>query len=868
MEARDATDPLEADGSPKDSFVPSLHTLILAIFPRMELLRTFIELHFPQVSAFVRWSSLAESANDVIQSLQHHGSTADLGPRLLLVCERDDEIRALFPTIPRREGSPGDGADAWRSTARYLEWLAAFADRVPIRPRSGADVEDYPLEPLFVRLTSRPLDGTNTSSECDLHELLAEYPRGRWTLQGDPGCGKTTVLRELATRRARIAQATLRARTPLTGPWVPLLVNLSALAETLVSPSAWVEAEVRRFRPAAAEGLARTLEAHIEAGRALLLLDGMDEVQVDRRAVVRRYISDWAANAPNMPIVMTSRRFGYLRPAAAFTELELMPMSLSAQHALLARWLPDPEHLAEVEFQIGTSASLRDMASNPFVLTLVALLARTQRAAGEAVLVPTRRTSLYREMVGQFILGCVRTEARRRLTSEPEEVRGFLRRLAWSLLHKNADRWPRAEVEREVDVARGCLAIVDRGRTAQDLLDALVADTGLLVASDPERSMWVFLHRTLLEFLVAETLHAAGEIEIRKLARRLLGPRWWMPWSWSRRDGSGRWAEVFALLAGLQGDVPAAFEFLSRLKRYNYALFERALANVEELPIDDVLGLLGGNDTGDPLIQIREVIERVQDDQARAEMLVSIGSRGGQGLRMFADAALVMLAADDDHRRELARRCGGEPPSGLPIPAWISIDASPRAEVVTHSAYKGWAVRSPGIAGKVLVAPVNNLLWQLVVGYIPGPHLGPVHVTWTEAFLAGLRWTQILRFQTSVELATLQEVALVHSPERPVIALVEIMRAADGEGEWCNVVPLQGTRSDRGAACPQIFVDEAGARWRRYSGRGDTTATFRCSIRETDLKIRVGLRYASLIPPQTTQRLITMLWDFSEELAE
>jgi predicted NACHT family NTPase len=164
---------------------------------------------------------------------------------------------------------------------------------------------------------SRRRSGTRQTEQTNLRTfepLPPAFPA--LVLLGDPGAGKSTLLKHLALTAIRDELAPL-----------PILVPLSAYAEALRTepqPLRTFLAAYQATRRASLGDLAPLFEHAIERGRALVLLDGLDEVQTDRGALVKR-VEDFvreivpAVDAdpqrspipPGNRVLVTSRFVGY-----------------------------------------------------------------------------------------------------------------------------------------------------------------------------------------------------------------------------------------------------------------------------------------------------------------------------------------------------------------------------------------------------------------------------------------------------------------------------------------------------------------------------------------------------------------------------
>lgn len=153
--------------------------------------------------------------------------------------------------------------------------------------------------------------------------LLTDRPRV--LLRGEAGAGKTTLLWWLAAHAS--ARTLADGLAPLNGlvPFVVPLRTLRARGVTFPGP-AELSSAAGLVVDAAPEGWAGRF---LEAGRALLLVDGLDEVPPEDREQAHSWLSQLLARYPETRCVAT------VRPSAVepdrlrsegFEELRLLPM--------------------------------------------------------------------------------------------------------------------------------------------------------------------------------------------------------------------------------------------------------------------------------------------------------------------------------------------------------------------------------------------------------------------------------------------------------------------------------------------------------------------------------------------------------------
>ncbi|MEV4560612.1 HEAT repeat domain-containing protein [Kitasatospora sp. NPDC049285] len=244
--------------------------------------------------------------------------------------------------------------------------------------------------------------------------LLAGPDGHRAVLLGDPGSGKSTLARFLC----------LALTEPLIRPGAPVPEEVAALAGRLP-----LIVELRRY--ADAEWRGRTFEdflVHLydteglglpaellhrqleeDAARTLVLFDGLDELfDPQVRETASRRIAAFAARYPQLRVVVTSRVIGYRREpldGAGFGHYMLEDLDLGQIEEFAARWYGnacpnDPAEAARLRRRamaaIQASAPVRELAGNPLILTILAIIGRRRE-------LPRDRRTVYEHAVAVLV---------------------------------------------------------------------------------------------------------------------------------------------------------------------------------------------------------------------------------------------------------------------------------------------------------------------------------------------------------------------------------------------------------------------------------------------------------------------------------
>ncbi|WP_338315577.1 NACHT domain-containing protein, partial [Streptomyces bohaiensis] len=220
----------------------------------------------------------------------------------------------------------------------------------------------------------------------DLLTVLRTPQHHKTVILGDPGSGKSTLGRWLAL--TLITNEDLGDN--LTGR-LPLIIELRRYAD-----DQWRESTFEDFLAHLhyTEGLSlppAALRTVLASGRALVIFDGLDELfdpEFRERATQR--IAQFATAYPDVQIVVTSRPIGYRRTAlasAGFTHHMLNNLTDPQIEAFTRDWYhvacPDDTTAADLLSTrlldaVTHTPSVRELAGNPLLLTILAIIGRRQ----------------------------------------------------------------------------------------------------------------------------------------------------------------------------------------------------------------------------------------------------------------------------------------------------------------------------------------------------------------------------------------------------------------------------------------------------------------------------------------------------------
>ncbi|MDX3384617.1 NACHT domain-containing protein [Streptomyces niveiscabiei] len=513
--------------------------------------------------------------------------------------DRDPPHLTPDPTHPYREGATP------RDEVRNRERRAQAAARAAAEARATA-VHTY-----------APLDA------------LTRYRR--IVVVGDPGAGKTTMLRHLALRLAT------------TSPQLPAYVELFRFVESR--------------HPSLLDYLAETwsdyygfddsrdyLTDRLADGTAVLLLDGLDEVlggenAQDAETAYRRVTAEIARLATRFPralIATTCRRQGWRGGLPQFQVLEALDFEWPQIETFVANWFGTTDRRrAGLVRALSANGRLQTLAANPLLLSLIAIVYERDLE------LPERRAALYQRCVEVLLR---EWDAHREITRysrfTTDRKQDLLKELARHYHQRGLRYFPEDDL---LDQIGRFLPTIDLAPAdSRAILDEISTQYGLL---KPQAHGWYgFLHLTLQEHFTAAALLERGAEGIRQA----VGARY-DPW----------WEEVILLLAGA---LPDATPLLAGVLQ----LGEGRDVNLLDLPDDDFfhtdLLLAARCLTGSPRVTDvglrRHIVDAVwvlldrspyEDDQRRAaEALVGV-------LRSDEQLADVIAYICDMRRSDEAR---------------------------------------------------------------------------------------------------------------------------------------------------------------------------------------------------------------------
>lgn len=393
----------------------------------------------------------------------------------------------------------------------YRRWLTEHCALMDIdNLREKGKVIQVSLPEIFIQLYSNPLEKKEVKleapetamrekeSSADIEELIAS--NDYLLLEGDPGSGKTTLLKHMA-----YAIHKKEAARGLEG-FLPVLVFLRGLKDFPMKPdqksnSALAEKILASYFKSTENGLdIKTVKACCEAGKAIFLIDGLDEIGQEMRNAIANSFAALRTKYAGVKVVLSGRPHG-LEGAVVSRfgdrHATILPLNMEQAGEFVRKWF---YYVYAGETAVGTRTaqdmigeikdhpSVGRLIETPLMLTAVCILYHDGRE------LPGQRAELYKKFVNNLLS---------RRFDETEKVHNFLKALAYAMHMKRVASIDRIEA---IGVLGGVYKqgvdekVKEHRHRLEKEFDRIEPECGLLKR---DKGQYQFRHLTFQEFLAA-----------------------------------------------------------------------------------------------------------------------------------------------------------------------------------------------------------------------------------------------------------------------------------------------------------------------------------------------------------------------------
>ncbi|MGW4362679.1 NACHT domain-containing protein [Streptomyces californicus] len=698
--------------------------------------------------------------------------------------------RRLVEDVRERVGSRPDAADL-EFEGRYAEFIANANSRVELFGLTlGRSAGGWPLETAYIGLEVSGEYGTVDRLGPDhpvrttvrIEQALGEHER--LLLRGPAGSGKSTLVQWLALNAARQSFGNELADWNRCVPFV-LRLRAFTVLDALPAPADFLRATGVPLHGSAPAGWADRM---MRQGRALVLVDGVDEVPDRLRRRMERWLKDLIVAYPRARYVVTTRPSAVPETwlsASGFEPHALLAMGQEDVRAFIGHWhraarseCRAEEERAELDRYenalrraVGTRRDLGLLATNPLMCALLCALNRDRRMQ-----LPRARKELYDAALDMLL---VRRDTEREIVGVEgvdltrEEQTALLQRLAYWLIRNGLVE---ARQDEAVAMIADWMRSMSQVRGAPDQVFAhLLNRSGLL--REPAPGSVGFVHRTFQDYLGAKAAVEARDFGV--LVRHAHEDQW--DDVVQMAVGHARPDERAVLLRGLLKRADAEPEHGHRL----VLLAAGSLAHAPELDPDiraEVEARTGrllppdGQESIDELAKVGdlavELLSSMVDDLTETEAAAMVRTAAAVGTETAYE--LVKQFRDDSR---------GWVATALSV-AWEQFEADVYAREVM--ACRAW-VEKPAVVGTAAQLSALRLIPELHNVHVTGDHQDLSAVTSApgvkRVFVFGN--SRIADVNALAAMPRLREIGLSHCPQ-----IRSIEPLARPRLEWLSLVEL------------------------------------------------------------------------------
>jgi predicted NACHT family NTPase len=387
--------------------------------------------------------------------------------------------------------------------------------------------------------------GLGRITEKRIPGLDAVKKHTKLMILGKPGAGKTTFLKHLAIQ---CNQGKFQANR------VPIFVTLKDFAEAANKPSLLEYITQQSVGCGVVEArVIASLQDVIEHSRALILLDGLDEVREKDNQRVLKEIRDFSDQYRENHFVMTCRIAAREFTFEKFTEVEVADFDSKQIATFATNWFKNKAVKPETFIKrLTDNERINELATSPLLLTLLCL------AFEESGDFPANRSELYKEGLDALLKkwdakrGIQRDQIYKKLSIQRKE--DLLRKIALTTFEQGDYFFKQKIAEQYITDYIRNLPDANADPEALQLdsevvLRSIEYQHGLLV--ERAKAIYSFSHLTFHEYFTArEIVFGSQPLEERlpNLVNHII---------------EKRWREVFLLAVGMS---PSADRLLLLMK--------------------------------------------------------------------------------------------------------------------------------------------------------------------------------------------------------------------------------------------------------------------------------------------------------------
>ncbi|WP_028470109.1 NACHT domain-containing protein [Neptunomonas japonica] len=393
---------------------------------------------------------------------------------------------------------------------KYRNWVTQKNSKIDLY---GVDLQEsskvHTLNVAYVSIRAKSEDDSGNNQSLPIERVLSKEKR--ILIRGLAGSGKTTILQWIAVNSASLQY---RNRLSKLNNDLPFIIKLRDFHnKDFPGPDDFISSISSVLHLEEPEGWVRD---KLNSGDAIILIDGVDELQRSKRIEVREWIEDLVFTYSECRFIVTSRPTAatkdWLKKVGFYSaELEEMASQhidkfIDHWHAAVSHNYPSSEdrrkylELGEkLKRTIHENRALVSLTNTPLLCGMICSLHKERRER-----LPEEKTELYEACIEMML---IRRNIERHISDDgypvvPGKIRKrILTELAdWFQMNGHSTA-PKADVEKIIEQTIEVLSVKD---SANEVLNLLLDRCGII--REPTIGYVDFTHKTFQEFLCAKRI--------------------------------------------------------------------------------------------------------------------------------------------------------------------------------------------------------------------------------------------------------------------------------------------------------------------------------------------------------------------------